>query len=242
MITGYSQGITEQSDTSKSSLVTIDKADKVEKLVGTLNEEILILTGNVLLHQDSLFMQCDSAKKENNYLTAVGNVLLQQWDSVSVFAGRLQFNGDSKDAYLRDSVVMQSKTQKLFTDSLAYNTKTRIAQYDHGATLTNDTIFLYSRKGTFFLQTEEVYFKDSVYIQNEDFELFADTLLYNTGEQKPIFWDQPVSNLQMAVKSTARPVILTWSINSPYLLRMHSTSMASKWLSVIQFITMGIPR
>ena len=181
------QQITEQSDTSNSSLVIIDKADQVEKVVGPQSEEILILSGNVLMHQDSLFMQCDSARKEDNDLFAIGNVLLQQWDSVNVFAGRLQYYGNTKDAYLRDSVVMQSKTQKLFTDSLSYNTQTRIAQYEHGATLTNDTIYLYSQKGTFFLQTDEVYFKDSVYIKNDDFELFADTLLYNTNQQKAYF-------------------------------------------------------
>ena len=101
----------EQPDTSKSNLVTIDKADQVEKIVGPNKEEIMILSGNVLLHQDSLFMQCDSARKENNDLTALGNVLLQQWDSVNVFAGRLQYSGDTKDAYLRDSVILQSKTQ-----------------------------------------------------------------------------------------------------------------------------------
>ncbi|MCB0687372.1 MAG: hypothetical protein KDC53_12640 [Saprospiraceae bacterium] len=182
------QNINEQpQDTTKSSLVVIDKADQVERVSGSAQEEILILSGNVLLHQDSLFMQCDSARKENNDLIALGNVLLQQWDSVNVFAGRLEYYGDTKDAYLRDSVIMQSKAQKLFTDSLAYNTATRIAEYEHGATLTNDTIFLYSRKGTFFLQTNEVYFKDSVYIQSEDFELYADTLLYNTEEQKAYF-------------------------------------------------------
>lgn len=185
--TAEAQEINEQTDTAKSNLVVIDRADQVDRFAVPPNGEILILRGNVLLHQDSLFMQCDSARKENNDLTAIGNVLLQQWDSVNVFAGRLQYYGDTKDAYLRDSVILQSKSQKLFTDSLAYNTATRIAQYDQGATLTNDTIFLYSRKGTFYLQTDEIYFKDSVYIQNEDFELFADTLLYNTEEQKAYF-------------------------------------------------------
>ncbi|MCB0665785.1 MAG: hypothetical protein KDC80_08190 [Saprospiraceae bacterium] len=181
------QDINQEQDTTKSNLVVIDRADQVERILQGREGEVLILQGNVLLHQDSLFMQCDSARKENNNLTALGNVLLQQWDSVNVFAGRLQYYGDTKDAYLRDSVILQSKSQKLFTDSLAYNTGTRIAQYDQGATLTNDTIFLYSKKGTFYLQTDEIYFKDSVYIQNEDFELYADTLLYNTKEQKAYF-------------------------------------------------------
>lgn len=184
----YGQIIQEaEPDTARSNLVVIDKADKVERTLGPQQEEILILSGNVLLHQDSLFMQCDSARKEANNLTAVGNILLQQWDSLNVFAGRLQYFGDTKDAFLRDSVVLQSKSQKLFTDSLSYNTKTRIARYEQGAHLTNDTISLYSRRGTFFLTSDEIYFKDSVYIKSEDFELYADTLLYNTAQEKAYF-------------------------------------------------------
>lgn len=177
----------EDPDTSTSNLVIIDKALIVEKTLDLEQEEILILVGNVQLHQDSLFMQCDSARKQNNDLLAIGNVVLQQWDSLNVYANELKYFGDTRDAYLKDSVVLQSKTQKLFTDSLAYNTATRIANYETGGTLTNDTIFLYSTRGIFNVSIDEAYFKDSVYIQSEDFELFADTLKYNTAEQKAYF-------------------------------------------------------
>jgi len=159
----------------------------VQKTVNKEKEEVLILTGNVLMHQDSLFVQCDSARKELNNLHAEGNVLLQQWDTVNVFANILDYYGDVNQAFLKDSVVLQSKEQKLFTDSLSYNTKTRVATYEDGATLTNDTVFLYSKKGTFYVSTDEVYFKDSVYIKSEDFELYTDTMRYNTAEKKAYF-------------------------------------------------------
>jgi lipopolysaccharide export system protein LptA len=191
---------TQLPDTANSNLVIIDKADKVEKTEGIEQQEVLILTGNVLMHQDSLFMQCDSARKEANNLVAVGNVLLQQWDSLNVFAQSLEYFGDTKDAFLKDSVVMQSKDQKLFTDVLMYNTETKVATYDQGATLTNDTVFLYSRKGTFYVATDQVFFKDSVYVQSEDFELFADTLLYNTKEQKAYFLGPTLINLASGSK------------------------------------------
>ncbi len=187
-LTLHTQEISEsEADSAKTSIVTIDQADIVEKVRGRFGEEVLILNGNVLMHQDSLFMQCDSARKEGNDLVAVGNVLLQQWDSLNVFANRLEYFGDRNEAFLQDSVILQSKSQMLFTDTLEYNTATRVASYHTGATITNDTVFLFSLKGTFFTQLDEVYFKDSVYVKNEDFELFADTLLYNTAQQKAYF-------------------------------------------------------
>lgn len=176
-----------ESDTAESNLVIIDKADRIRRLLTQENTEVLILTGDVLMHQDSLFMSCDSARKEGNNLLAVGNVILQQWDSLNVFSHRLAYNGNSKDAYLRDSVVLQSKDQKLFTDSLAYNTETKIAIYNQGAILTNDTTTLYSRRGIYYVARDEIYFKDSIEIQSEDFELFADTLKFNTEQQIAYF-------------------------------------------------------
>ena len=132
-------------------------------------------------------MSCDSARKEGNNLLALGNVILQQWDSLNVFSEQLQYFGDRREAYLKDSVVLQSKDQKLFTDSLAYNTATQVAVYDQGAILTNDTTTLYSRRGTYYVALDEIYFKDSIQILSDQFELFADTLKFNTKEQKAYF-------------------------------------------------------
>lgn len=180
-------GQTVEQDTAKNSLVIIDRADRVISQKDDTGQEVLILTGDVQLHQDSLFMACDSARKEQNNLFANGNVLLQQWDSLNIFSERLEYYGNTRDAFLRDSVVLQNKSQKLFTDSLAYNADTRIAVYDQGALLTNDTTFLYSRRGLYYLASDEVYFKDSVVIVSPDFQLFADTLMFNTKEEKAVF-------------------------------------------------------
>ncbi len=186
----------EEADTTQSSLVIVDQADKIRRILSGEDSETMILTGNVEMHQDSLFMSCDSARKEGNNLVATGNVILQQWDSLNVFSERLSYFGNTKDAYLRDSVVLQNKSQKLFTDSLAYNTQTKIAIYEQGAILTNDTTTLYSKKGTYYVALDEIYFKDSIYIQSEEFELYADTLKFNTEEQKAYFLGPTLIHLE----------------------------------------------
>ncbi len=172
-------------DTTRASLVIIDKADKIEKIAGDQN--ILLLTGQVEMHQDSLLMYCDTARKENNTLVARGNIILQQWDSINVFADTLDYFGNTKDAYLRGEVVLQNDKQKLYTNKLHYNTGTKVAIYEEGATITDDTTFLYSTRGTYFVESEDVYFKDSIYIRSDEFELYADTLKFNTKSQIAYF-------------------------------------------------------
>ena len=172
-------------DTASAELVIIDRADKIAKLPGDI--EILLLTGQVEMHQDSLLMYCDTARKEANTLYARGNVVLQQWDSIYVFSDTLRYLGDSKDAYLLGSVVLQNDVQKLFTESLHYNTGTQIAVYDQGATITDDTTFLYSSRGTYYVGQNVVFFKDSIFIRGKDFTLYADSLKFNTETQVAYF-------------------------------------------------------
>ncbi len=168
-----------QEDTVKPSLVIIDAADTIRSLRGDTSETMMLI-GNVQLHQDSLFMSCDSARKVSNNLYAYGNVILQQLDSLNVFADSLIYTGNTKHAKLIGSVILQNKDQKLYTDALSYNTGTKVAVYDQGALLTNDTTKLYSLRGTYFVNMDEVYFKDSIYIEGNDFKLYADTLKFHT--------------------------------------------------------------
>ena len=183
------QDVTIEEDTSKASIVVVDFAEK-QKYLRQGDTEVLILTGNVLLHQDSLFMECDSAHKEGNWLYAVGDVLLQQYDSLNVFADTLIYDGDAQHAELSGGVVLQSHAQKLFTEKLFYEVDTKIATYEDGAKLTNDTVHLFSKRGIYFVEDKQVFFKDSVYVQGEDFDLFADTLKYDT-ESKIAYFSGP---------------------------------------------------
>ena len=54
------------------------------------------LVGDVALHQDSLLIYCDSAIKVNQQIEAVGQIIVQQWDSISLFGDTLHYNGMDK--------------------------------------------------------------------------------------------------------------------------------------------------
>ncbi len=139
------------------------------------------LTGHVELNQDTLFLFCDSATILNStYLTAKGNFVLQQGDSTTIFADSATYQSSSKVADLYGNVSMLKGKQKLFTDRLSYDTETKIATYLTGATMTDDTTFLSSKRGYFHARTNEIFFKDSVVVVSPDFSLRSDTLQFNT--------------------------------------------------------------
>lgn len=186
----------EDQDTSKGSLIIIDYADTTKSFLNELGEEVLILTGNVQLHQDSLFMQCDSTRKESNNLYAVGNVILQQWDSLNVFADTLTYLGDEEKADLKGEVYLQNQGQVLYTQALEYDVGEKVARYHNRAWISDDTTTITSIKGTYYVDNDVIYFRDSVYVESNDFRLFADTLQYQSENKIVTFLGPTVITME----------------------------------------------
>jgi lipopolysaccharide export system protein LptA len=167
-------------DTSKTTEVLIDRSDELSgKLIN--GKEIRFLKGNVELRQDNAYMYCDTAVLVDNNVDAVGNVIIQQGDSITIFSDSLSYLGNLKKAYLFFDVALLKENQKLHTDYLIYDLNEKKATYTNWAILTNDTTQLRSKVGYFYVQRDEAFFKDSVTIVNDDFELRTDTLKYNTA-------------------------------------------------------------
>ncbi len=169
----------EAQDTSKTQ-VDVDHADVFE-YVQQQRKILQKLLGNVELHQDSVFMYCDTAVIEDNIdVFATGNVIIQQGDSLSVFSDSLYYNGFERIADLYGNVILNSGKQELFTNRLTYDLTTKVATYNDGATLTDDSTQLTSKIGYYYVDENTAYFKDSVVVVDERFSLRSDTLKFNT--------------------------------------------------------------
>lgn len=167
-------------DTAKTP-VDVDHAD-VLQLSQRMGKTFQKLIGNVELHQDSVFMYCDSALIEDDIrVLAQGNVIIQQGDSLSVFSDSLNYDGIQRIADLYGDVILVTAEQKLFTNHLTYNLRTKTATYFEGATIVNGETQLTSKRGYYYVDRNEAYFKDSVVVVDSLFGLRSDTLLYNTS-------------------------------------------------------------
>ncbi len=171
-----------QADTSKATKITINYSDLAEGFREDGNE-VRILSGNVELRQDSVFLSCDTAILNivNNDVTAYGNVVIQQGDSLNVFADSIYFSGNDKKAKLYNEVVLINNDQKIFTDQLNYDLEKKVATYYSGAILTDGETQLQSKKGYYYIESDQAFFKDSVTVISPEFELRADTLEFNTA-------------------------------------------------------------
>lgn len=159
--------------------VIVDRSDLAE-MVMEEDVEHRYLKGNVELRQGDVFMYCDTAVLIENNVIAVGNVIIQQSDSLNIFADSLYYEGDAQIADLFGDVRLDNKGRKIFTNHLNYNLKTKIANYYSRSLLTNDTTFLESNRGTYFVNLDEAQFRDSVVVIDTSFVLRSDSLDFST--------------------------------------------------------------
>ncbi|MEM9823175.1 MAG: OstA-like protein, partial [Bacteroidota bacterium] len=181
----FTNGLTAQEveqDTLPPEKVKVDRSDTAEGLLID-GREIRFLKKNVALRQGDVYMYCDSATIENNDVSAVGNVIIQQGDTLNIFADSLSYRGDIRKAELFGDVRLENKGQKLFTDRLNYDLNSKIASYFTGATLSNDTTHLVSKRGYYYVRQDQAFFKDSVIVFDPDFTLRSDTLKYSTKKR-----------------------------------------------------------
>lgn len=147
------------------------------------------LIGDVILKQDSTTIFCDTAMFDilNNEVIADGHVIITHGDSIEIFSDSLFYDGNTRQADLVGDVVLDNNGKKLFTEIMHYDMEKKIASYHSGALLVQDSAQLQSRHGYYYIDNDEIYFKDSVVIINPNMELHTDTLKYNTKINRATF-------------------------------------------------------
>jgi lipopolysaccharide export system protein LptA len=167
----------------KKAKVTLKKADQIRGGGGKKKEKFDRVIGNVTFVQNTTTIDCDSAHfyKKRNSIEAYGHVHIIDGDSVDITGSRLEYDGNTKKAKLRNNVVFTKlATAKLYTDFLDFSRPTNVAYYFNGGKLVDSINVLTSRKGYYNLNSNLASFKTNVNVKNPDYTMTADSLQYNS--------------------------------------------------------------
>jgi lipopolysaccharide export system protein LptA len=159
------------------------KLQHADQLEGRRKEGYEKLSGNVVFTQNQTTIYCDSAYlyKSRNSVEAFGRVKITEGDSVIVTSRRLEYDGNTKKAKLRDNVVfVKLGTATLYTDQLDYDRPGSLAYYFDGGRLVDSINVLTSRKGYYNVTTNLASFKRDVHVQNPDYTMTSDSLQYDS--------------------------------------------------------------
>ncbi len=125
---------------------------------------------------------CDIAifyQKENR-LKAIGNIRLQQGDSVQMTSGKIDYDGNIKLAKAWENVVLENGQMTLRTDTLRFNREQQQAYYEDFGTIVDSANTLTSQIGRYFMELDKYQFLDKVHIQNPEYTVDSQQLDYYT--------------------------------------------------------------
>lgn len=181
----------------------LKKADRLQG--GKQGEERFDrLLGNVVMEQNKTTIYCDSAHffKKRNFVEAFGHVRITEGDSVTITSRKLEYDGNTKKAKLRNDVVFTKlATTTLYTDYLDYERNENLASYFNGGRLVDSINVLISRKGYYDVTSNMASFKNNVKVTNPDYIMTADSLQYNS-RTKIIYFRTPTTVLNRKDSST----------------------------------------
>ena len=147
------------------------------------------LIGNVKMRHDSAYFFCDSAYyyQKNNSFDAYQNVHIIVNDSVEIYSDLLNYDGDRRFAEFHNNVRLRDDSTNLYTEYLTYDRNLHLASYPDSATTVRGDKTLKSHYGYYRDRIKEFSFFENVEVYSPKYQMYTDTLFYNTGIEKMWF-------------------------------------------------------
>ncbi len=125
---------------------------------------------------------CDIAifYAEENRLKAIGNIRMQQGDSIEMNSGKMDYDGNSKLAKAWEKVDLTNGQMTLTTDTLYFDRENQKAYYNSGGKVVDSANVLTSKIGTYFMTPKKYQFQRQVHIDNPDYIIDSEQLDYYT--------------------------------------------------------------
>ena len=171
----------------KKTKVHIENYDRMtySKSLGDMQR----LIGNVRIRHDSAYFFCDSAYffEKTNSFDAYQNVHIIVNDSVEIYSDLLNYDGNARFAELFDNVKLMDDSTTLYTEYLTYDRNLHLAAYPDSATTVRGDKTLISCVGYYRDDIKEFSFFENVEVLSPKYQMFTDTLYYNTDIEKMWF-------------------------------------------------------
>ncbi|MDA0779749.1 MAG: OstA-like protein [Bacteroidetes bacterium] len=126
--------------------------------------------------------------KTENRFDAIGNVRIEQGDSLVLTSKRVNYDGKSKLAVAKENVVLDNKEMLLKTDTLYFDRIADKAYYPSSGTLYDSLTTITSKQGTYISESKKYQFENQVVITNPDFTLTSARMDFYTDIKHAFFY------------------------------------------------------
>lgn len=162
-----------------------------------------ILIGNVKMQHEGATLDCQRALlyKDQNLFKAIGEVVIEQGDSIIQYSDFATYNGNTKKAKSWGNVEINDKEMTLKTDTLHFDRVNQVLYYPSGGVINDTKNILKSTRGTYLLRDKKFTAKTKVTVVNPDNHLESDHLDYYTNTKLAyLYGPSTITNLKDSTK------------------------------------------
>jgi lipopolysaccharide export system protein LptA len=148
--------------------------------------DAIVLLGNVFVEHEGFTLRCQQALlyPDVNIIQAVGEVFLNQGDTITQSSKYVDYNGNTKKAVSWGNVIIKDPQMTLTTDTLHFNRAEQHLYYRNKATIKDQTNTLKSIIGNYYLSTKKFQAVNKVEITSPNNKLVSNRLDYYTDTGK----------------------------------------------------------
>ncbi|MEQ6124094.1 OstA-like protein [Pseudotenacibaculum sp. MALMAid0570] len=142
-----------------------------------------ILIGKVKIEHEGAILDCQKAfyYRKDNFFKAIGNVVINQGDTIRQTSDYVDYDGNAKIAISWGNVVLKDTQMTLTTDTLYFNREKQKLYYQDYATIKDETNTLNSKNGNYYLENKKFTATTKVTIDNPDNLIESNHLDYYTN-------------------------------------------------------------
>lgn len=172
----------------QTALIRLIQADEIS-YDKRANANVQVLTGNIILEHDGVYLYCDSAflNDAENRVEAMGNIHVESNDTLHLYGKHIWYDGNTKIGEIEKEVVLIDNQTTLYTDYLLYNRITQVSEYHHGGRILSEDNELKSETGYYYIRQKEFTFSRNVILKDPDYTVRADTMRYATETEIAYF-------------------------------------------------------
>ena len=126
--------------------------------------------------------------KAENSFNAIGNVRVQQGDSLVLTSKLVNYDGNRKLAVAKENVILDNMDMLLETDTLYFDRIADKAYYPTSGTVYDSLTTITSKRGTYISKIKKYQFENQVVITNPDFTITSARMDFYTESKHAFFY------------------------------------------------------
>lgn len=161
-------------------------------------DTILYLNDHVIFHHNGTFIQCDSARRYDQYrMECFGNVVINK-DSTYIYGDQASYDGHTDIAKVYSPLLklVNGDATMWVNNYMEFNTRTNIGEYNEGAFIVQRDNHMESDHGLYNGDSATITFIGHVAMRNDNYQMRTDSISYDLDNEivtfltKTYIWDK----------------------------------------------------